>query len=366
MSDSSARVAELCDAMVAAHPPVHTIRFVFDGFPIEVGTNSLALADRLRDYFRHYVVESITPHEKVLAIEAEPPEFGVELPGRHPAHGSKPPKEHYGDVADGRIIRKVRTGLQYLVDGTRGGRRMAVGPCEANTNQIINFVNDQVTAARLAAGALLMHASGVCTGGAGLAIAAASGAGKSTLALHLVRAGWDYVSNDRLLAHHAPEGVVMHGIPKQPRVNPGTILNNPNLCHMLENDKRAAYEALPIDELRRLEDKYDVDMERSFGPDRWQLSAPLCGLLILNWKPVEEKALVREVKLDERRDLLALVMKEPSVTYVRGDAADPTYDGSERSYIQLLDGYPVYEAVGGVDYATMIDTCPKLVGRNTT
>ena len=59
----------------------------------------------------------------------------------------------------------------------------------------------------------------------GIGIAARAGAGKSTLALHLLSSGLSFVSNDRLLIKAGASGPELAGIPKMPRVNPGTLLN---------------------------------------------------------------------------------------------------------------------------------------------
>ena len=63
----------------------------------------------------------------------------------------------------------------------------AVGPCLANDNQIVNFINNRLIEVRLRAGDLLFHAAGVARNGRGLALAGFSGAGKSTLALAIMR-----------------------------------------------------------------------------------------------------------------------------------------------------------------------------------
>jgi HprK-related kinase B len=57
--------------------------------------------------------------------------------------------------------------------------------------------------------------------------------GKSTAAVHLVEAGFRFLSNDRVLVRPGPAGVDALGYPKQPRVNPGTLLHHPRLVGLL-------------------------------------------------------------------------------------------------------------------------------------
>ena len=60
------------------------------------------------------------------------------------------------------------------------------------------------------------------------------GAGKSTASLHVVEAGWRFLSNDRVLARATSDGrVEVRGYPKQPRVNPGTLVHHPRLAESL-------------------------------------------------------------------------------------------------------------------------------------
>lgn len=59
---------------------------------------------------------------------------------------------------------------------------------------------------------LVLHAAGLARAGRGIVLCGGSGAGKSTLAVHLVAAGFDFLS-DELIAL-GPAGAVMHGFPR--------------------------------------------------------------------------------------------------------------------------------------------------------
>ena len=57
-----------------------------------------------------------------------------------PDPGKTKIKEEYVDLDDGRIVRKRLTGMLFVFGG---GQNVAVGPCGANLNQVINFINNR-------------------------------------------------------------------------------------------------------------------------------------------------------------------------------------------------------------------------------
>src|SRR3954464_13131527 len=184
----------------------------FGGGVIAVLSNSGALLASLREYFGELVqpagVSSAgTADVRIRAFEAPPPDFGFAFRDWPREAGKAGQKEQFCDLTDGRVVFKVRTRMQFLI-----GRSdlVAVGPCLANSNQIINFVNSQCISQRLHEGWSLCHASGIAhpspMSGRGIGIAARAGAGKSTLALHLMSSGLSFVSNDRLLIKDTGHG----------------------------------------------------------------------------------------------------------------------------------------------------------------
>jgi HprK-related kinase B len=199
-------------------------------------------------------------------------------------------------------------------------------------------------------GNILFHASGIEHLGSGMAIAGFSGAGKSTMALHMMRRGLKFVSNDRIMAGEIGRGVVMHGVPKLPRVNPGTVLTNPKLISVIPEEEREEFLKLPADELWDLEHKYDVHIDEIFGPEKVVLNAPMRSLIILNWKrDVEAKVKSEKVDLYRRRDLLKAFMKDTGLFFLEG-RHETKYNGTEEAYLKLLENVQVYELSGGVDF----------------
>src|SRR5207237_28767 len=127
----------------------------------------------------------------------------------------------YADTCDGRVVTKTRTGMQFLLSRNE---LVAIGPCRQNPNQIVNFIISQYLGRRVDEGWALCHAAGVALQDRGMGIAARAGAGKSTLALHLMSSGLSFMSNDRLLIRKFGPRTELAGVPKMPRVNPGTLL----------------------------------------------------------------------------------------------------------------------------------------------
>ncbi len=149
--------------------------------------------------------------------------------------------------ADGdRFILKRETGV---VMGLRRGEAFAIGDLRANLNQAVNLVNACYAKAMLARGHVLLHAAGVSRNGRTAVLSGVPGAGKSTAALHLVEAGFRFLSNDRVLARPVGDRVEVLGYPKQPRVNPGTLLHHPRLVALLEPEERETLEAMPREAL---------------------------------------------------------------------------------------------------------------------
>jgi HprK-related kinase B len=111
-----------------------------------------------------------------------------------------------------------------------------------------------------------------------------SGSGKSSVALQLVeRGGYAFLSNDRVLMRADAEGVDVVGLPKQPRVNPGTLLASKSLSRLVSTVRRDAYSQMTPDELWQLEEKTDVDVGQVFESG-WRLRARLGRIYSLRWQ----------------------------------------------------------------------------------
>jgi HprK-related kinase B len=318
---------------------------------LRLRSNSAQLLDGLRGYFSHVVSAAQSPDIDVIAVERDVVDTDVNFIDWKREAGKTGRKDAYLDIPDGRLVRKVRTGMLFLQSEKY---RIAAGPCVEYDNQVINFINAQYMNWLQQRSWLICHAAALVYQGRGFAIAGHSGGGKSTLMLNLLdHDSVSYITNDRLFIKKRAGETRAVGIPKLPRINPGTIVHNPRLQQLIEPQQRASLLALPPQELWELEDKYDVDVETIYGAGRIVQEAPLSAFLILNWQRDADTALrLAAVDLASRRDLLAAIMKSPGPFYQYADGSffqdDTSFD--EQVYLDALDGVSIYEARGRADF----------------
>ena len=355
-------LAELAGPLLEAMPAREIVALDLGDCRIEIATNHPPLAERLRHYFRHVTVDRGAAADiRVVALECPAPDFGLAFTDWPRDPGKVGRKDAFADVGGGRVCHKVRTGMQFLFGG---GLRLAVGPCLENDNQVINFVNAQYSSWLLDRGWSLCHAAGVVSRGRGLAVAGLSGGGKSTLSLHLMSHGFSFTSNDRLLIRRDGDGTRMAGIPKLPRINPGTALHNPDLEPVLPGQRRRELETLDEDDLWELEEKYDVDITALFGADRFATVGPLDVFVVLAWsRESDQPTRLQRVEPAARPDLLRAVMKSPGPFYLpAGDAPPPAPLAVDpRAYLANLTGVAVYEATGKVDFGAAVEACQEIL-----
>lgn len=352
------KLQSLAQPIAQAHPIVTAVGLDFGDCHLRVETNSTKLAALLSAYFRQFLGKSDHPDIVITALQADEAPLPVPFVDWVRERGKTGRKDEYADIDGGRAVRKVRTGMQYLIGG---GNRLVFGDCRAHDNQVINFVIAQYINWLLHRGTVLAHAAGVVRGASGLALAGISGAGKSTLALHLMTRGLSFASNDRLLIGRRKDGGLgMHGVPKQPRINPGTALSIPILEGILAEERRRELQQLAPDQLWELEEKYDVDIATIFGEDRWCLDSRLDAFLVLRWhRSSTEPTRFSRVDLGKRPDVLDAITKPPGPFYEgpEGTPVRGVHRISESEYMNVLDGLPVYEATGRVDFAAAVQVC---------
>jgi len=270
-----------------ASPPVSaTLRLAFPGYRIDVETNSLRLAARLQSYFGAYLATTPgAPNARLIAIAGAPRYDASKMKvWARPATPFRAPKESFYDERGVRRILKNRTGV--LIELGPQGLSIS-GSLEEHANQVINLIGTMFGLSLLDAGYVMVHASAVVSrdDGTARAFLGNSGSGKSSLALQLIeRGGFDFLSNDRVLLRAEKGVVTAAGLPKKPRVNPGTLLASPSLVRLVPPPRRRIYQQLPPEELWQLEEKTDVDVEHELGA-RWRLAAPLSCIYSLEWRP---------------------------------------------------------------------------------
>jgi HprK-related kinase B len=354
-------LSAIANELMAAQPPAAELWLDIGGTVVRVRSSSSELCARLARYFGDVVAPARDAADvNVTLVDAAPPRFPFVLRDWPREAGKLGQKERYADASDGRLVAKVRTGMQFLLTPRVN---IAVGPCSLNLNQIVNFIIAQYLTRRLSEGWALCHAAAVAVGSAGLAIAASSGSGKSTLALHLVSSGSSFVSNDRALIRRNEAGCELLGVPKMPRVNPGTLLHNPELASLLSPERREELAALPPRELWQLEEKCDVMVPEVFGRGRSLHRVPLRALLVLSWVPdADAPARFERIDLGARPDLLGRVIKSPGAFHVSSDGA-PSAGPDPEAYFRALRDVLVYEATGRVDFDMGVGFCRRLLER---
>lgn len=272
-------------------------------------------------------------------------------------------KDAIFDLEDGRLVRKVRTGVTFLQSPER---LVAFGPAADYPNQVINFVNTQFLNICQRDGWQICHAAAVTNGQRTLAIAGLSGGGKSTSVLRLLDLdSTTYVSGDRLLVRPGNPPSAL-GIPKMPRINPGTILGNARLHGMLSDERRAELLSMPADVLWQLEEKHDLVVSEIYGAGRVRFDASLTHFWVLNWSR-DDTALTRvePVDLAERPDLLAAIMKSPGPFYQKPSGAFLTDNETPEpaGYLRALQGVEIFEVRGRVDFDALFNAGKALFGR---
>lgn len=372
-----ASVADYARTWQDAYPPTGELHLRAADGSVRMASNSTALLNKLRRYFGEFVCPAAAPIIEIAALEAPSPELAHALTIWPPDPGKTKLKDEYIDLPDGRLLRKRQTGMVFAY-GHGGGT--AIGPAFNNDNQVVNFVNNRLIQRALDRGALLCHAAGVAHAGRGLLLAGLSGRGKSTLALHLLEQGCRFISNDRLLLFGAKEAVahghacstsdvplrseqcgtqpIIAGVPKLPRVNPGTLLSSPRLRSILSPQRISKLTRLSSAALWQLEEKYDVDVWQAYGAGRFVTHAPLAGIVVLAWQRDAGPLVSRRINLAEHPDLLAAVMKSPGVHYV---PPAPPPDLSPEAYLRALSATPALALTGGADFDGAIRACMDLL-----
>ncbi|MCG2734720.1 HprK-related kinase B [Pseudodesulfovibrio aespoeensis] len=325
----------------------------FGGCVVQALCSTDTLRDELAAYFKEFVTPSGSPDIVVSAHEADPPETGLDFSVKQPDSGKTKIKEEWADLEDGRVVRKRLTGMHFVFGQ---GENATIGPCLANSNQVINFINNRFIEWKLNLGGLLGHAAGVAHHGRGISLAGFSGAGKSTLALHLMSRGTTFISNDRVMVEQNGNGLTMFGVAKQPRINPGTALHNPDLCNIVEPDMRRDFLAMPPEELWRLEHKYDALIDECYGPGRFMLRHTMNALVILNWTRGGGSMKVSMVDPLERADLLAAFMRDTGLFYLPADP-ERAKGPDVGDYARMLGRADLIEISGGIDFEGASTVC---------
>lgn len=347
----------------------HTLTLALPGAHLQVKCSEAATTKALQDYFRPWLSNSNTPLTSVITVVESAP-VGQALPWQdwQREAGKTGRKDTYIEFSHARLIRKFRTGMVFLQ--SQNGP-IAIGPAADNLNQIVNFINNQAMNKLQQDGWLIGHAAAASYRQQAIAIAGFSGGGKSTSMLRLMdHPEVNFISNDRVFIQPEQQRLMLAGVAKMPRVNPGTLLNNPRLAAMLTPEQLHHYQTLAPEQLWELEEKHDVMIPGIYGSHsktRIENAAPLSAVILLNWNRLDQSACrIEAVEIFQRQDLLPALMKSPGPFYQNRDGTfipnghlpDP------QAYLQRLQATRVFEVSGGVDFSQLRDFCWGLWGIN--
>ena len=346
------------ESLVSEFEAPHSLSLCFAEVPVRVKTNDPEILARLASYFRRYVVSGPPPLAEISLIQGSVPVSGEFVDVVR--DGGRRPKEATQEIAGGRLVLKRVTGV---VIGLWPGGAFAVGDIRTHLNQGINLVNNCYARVVLRRGHVLLHASAVTRKERTAVLAGPPGAGKSTSALHLVEAGFRCLSNDRVLAKPMPNMVEALGYPKQPRVNPGTLLGHPRLSALLDPSDRTALAALPARELWDLERKSDVDLDSIYGDGAVELKGQMVALVLLRWGRGGHGLDVRRLTVEEALAALPLVEKNLGAFDLDRQPGSGTTAAERDRYRELFGRVAVVEVTGGVDFAGLVGVVDQLLSR---
>ncbi len=324
--------------------PEATLPLRFGDVELTVHSNSVSLDAALRRYFERYVAAAPHPSAPQLFMQVGSPVYDARRLRDVPLKPGHAPKEAFYDTTDGRVVLKRRTGVTLYV--TRSDFHV-VGDLVANFNQAVNAVTMAYGRVMLRRGYAMLHASATLGGTDGVAFASKSGSGKSTLALSLVDSGHRFVTNDRLFVRLVDGGVEMRGVPKRPRVNPGTLLHIPRLTPLVSGEERERYARMTPEELWALEHKRDIDVDAIYGRGTVTLAGTLHVVYVLAWGPSVSGQEIRIVDDAGRRRILRTAAKGIGVY----DLTPPESGSQTKTLDAVADALRIYEVSGRTDIA---------------
>jgi HprK-related kinase B len=348
-ADAPTPCAALTRQLLAAAPPSERLLLDLPACKVRIRGNDPGVMSALRAYYREHARASASGDAdlEILALTGPTPALPFPLQVRD--RTDRPQHEGSCDLADGRVVHKLRTGVVMIMSAEA---EVVCGPLADHVDQVINFIHHRVMTRWIAAGGRLAHAAGIALGDRGLVLCGLAGAGKSTLALEVMTRDPEvaFVTNDRAVLVAGDGGPRLRGIPKHPRVNPGTVLHNAALTPLLRADERARYLALDSAALRTCEDKRDAVIDRLFGPGRVRLEAAVAAVAVLCWRPDADAPMtVEAVDFAARPDLQRALHKRLRLGF--WPHAAPTDANAMAALVDRLVGVPVYEVRGRVDFA---------------
>lgn len=352
------KLDRLMHAVAEHHPLRAAISFAIHDFGVRVEANSPTLIEAMRQHFAQQLCEIRVCDMCVVAIEASSPELGLSFQDWS-RDARSPSREQYVDIDGGRVVRKPKSGLQFLLGPDIS---LAVGECSRHPYQLIELVNARYMERLAQHGWLACRAAGVALGDRGVVVCGPPSSGKSTLALQLLAASEraSLLSCDRLMIQAHEGGARVAGVPNAVRVHPGTLLGTPALRSQLSAARQAELANLTGTDLWALEEKHSLPVRALFGQRSLQLMAAVRALVVLNWQPARFGELsVERCRLGDRPEFASWLARRAG-PFCRGHIGRSQMIDLAPFLEQLAD-LPVLELRGQVNFARATELCLELL-----
>lgn len=342
------------DAILANESAPHALPLRIHGLPMLLRSNDVAVVDAMRRVYGRYV-EALqeAPRYEIWALDLDPSRYMPADRGAFERYvvASGKAKDPFLDDGEVRYVVKQTTGLCVIFDDHR---YVVFGNMDEATNQLNNIINSVHMREMDERGYTIVHGAGLELGGVGFALAGRAGTGKTTTMLKIVAEGGVYVSNDRLIVRREPAGgwFEMLGVVKWPRVCAGTMHGDPRLRALLPPEAAARYGRMSYDELFGLEEKYDVDIDLTYGPGHVKDTCRFRRMYCLEWSRQGEGFAIERVDTEDDAfwdDFGPGLARDASVFDRRQRSSRWNAEKKDR-YRRGLAGLDVFAVTGKLDF----------------
>ena len=342
------------DRIFATEQAPHQLLLRIHGLTLLLRSNDAPVLDGMRRVYGHYLAEPDGPPlYEIWALDLDPSRYmrADRAAFERYVVASGKAKDPFYDDGEVRYVVKQTTGLCVVFDDRR---YVVFGRMEEAANQLNNIINSIHMRAMDERGYTVLHSAGLELEGVGFALAGSAGTGKTTTMLKLVAEGAVFVSNDRLIVRREPNGdwFEMLGVVKWPRVCAGTMHGDPRLRALLPPEAAKRYARMSFDELFGLEEKYDVDVERVYGPTHVRDRSRFRRMYYLAWSRAGSGFAIEPVDLssDAFWDDFGPGLARDAGVFDRGQRSSRWNDEKKARYRSELAGMEAFVIKGKLDF----------------
>jgi HprK-related kinase B len=347
------------DEILRRESAPHRLPLQIHGLGMVLHSNDVAVLDAMREVYGRYVAEpAAAPQYEIWALDLDPARY---MPAERSAFepyvvASGKAKDPFFDDGEVRYVVKKTTGLCVIFDARR---YVVFGNMDEAVNQLNNIVNAVHMQEMTERGYVIVHGAGLELGGVGFALAGRAGTGKTTTLLKIVAAGGVFVSNDRLIVRRDPAGggFEMLGVVKWPRVCAGTMHGDPTLRAQLPAAAAERYARMSFDELFGLEEKYDVNVDATYGPGHVKDHTRFRRMYLLEWTRGGEGLAIARVDTGDESfwDGFGPNLSRDAGVFDRRQRSSSWTPERKARYREGLAGLEVFSVTGKLDFDRAAD-----------